>query len=163
MLRTVAALATAAWLFVTPGEMSAQSTTTTYETAVTFTLPVNLTQLSPDLERVRFICMIQPGQVLIYPPALTQAMGTTTSTTIASWPNRDDLPVVSGKAVGTMRIVYPLATEWFVNPIGQTANYSCGLVGYSTSLQRWEVFSATSPIPAFKLDPVPMFHGTFVW
>ncbi len=82
---------------------------------------------------------------------------------MTSWPNRDDLPVVSGKVVGTMRIVYALATEWFVNPIGQSANYSCGLVGYSTSLQRWDVFSATSTIPAFKLNPEPVFTGTFVW
>ena len=160
MLRRMAAVAAAAVVFVTPGEMSAQTTTTTYETAVTFTLPVNLTQLSPDLERVRFLCIIQPGQTLIYPPAVSQAMATSM---LLSWPNRDELPVVSGKVVGTMRIVYPLATEWFVNPIGQSATYSCGLLGYSTSLQRWEMFSATSPIPAFKLNPEPMFNGTFVW
>ena len=49
------------------------------------------------------------------------------------------------------------------NPIGQTAEYSCGLMGYSKSLQRWDLLDSASTVPVFNVKPTPQVQGTFVW
>lgn len=142
-------------------QFSTQTATTTMETAITFTMPVNLTQLSPDLERVRFICIINPGQELGYPSTISQPMQ---QGDVSKWPFYAEMWVVGGKVVGTMQIIYPLATEWFNSPIGKTASYTCALVGFSRTLQKWDTFSETSTVPAFQLKPTPAaMQGTFVW
>lgn len=161
MVRRITAMAATA-LCAIPALLSAQIAVqnSTMETAITFTVPVNLTQLSPDLERVRLLCMINPSQELAYPQAFMQPLSQDPS----QWPFKDELWVVSGKVVATMRIIYPLATEWFNNPIGKTASYTCAITGFSRSLQRWDAFDENSTVPAFRLKPTPpAINGTFVW
>jgi hypothetical protein len=138
----------------TPG--SAQ----TAATAVTFTVSLNLTQLPPDLERVRLICFIKPSAVLLYPAGMGQALTPTSET----FPYKSELWVAAGQVVGTMSVVYPIFAEWLKDPIGKTADYECWLQGFSTSLKRWDFFSESPSAPVFLLKPAPpLQQGTFVW
>lgn len=131
-------------------------------TAVTFTVSVNLTQLSPDLERVRVICYIKPSAVLVYP----SIMSTTLQPNAEQFPYRSEMWVAAGQVVGTMSVVIPIPAEWLKEPIGKTAEYECWLQGFSTSLKQWGFFSDPPSAPAFLLKPAPaptLLHGTFVW
>lgn len=123
-------------------------------TSVTFTLPVNLTQLSSDLERVRLRCMVG-GEGMAWPSSYMSSE--------ASVP-RDEVPVLGGQLVTTMKIMVPIPVEFFKDPIGKTAEYQCGIDGFSKSLQRWDFFSETPTAPAFLLKPAPpVIQGTFTW
>jgi hypothetical protein len=150
--------AAAVWVCGLPGSGAAQS----FDRAVTFTMPVQLTLLSPDVDRVGLVCVIIPSQVLQYPDDLTRIL-TSTRAVSESWPFRDELPVVAGQAAGTLDVVHRLATEWFRDPIGKNADYTCSLVGYSKSLQRWDAFSETPTEPVFLLNPTPRIRGVFTW
>ena len=138
-----------------PGAAAAQTATATltFETAVTFLLPVNLTQLSPDLEKVRLSCN------LLWNSALTKP------SLPATWPRAEDFAmVVSGQVITTMKVEFVIGSGWLTDPIGKQADYQCVLEGYSTTLQRWGFFSDTAPEPAFRLKPAPgPINGTFIW
>lgn len=105
--------------------------------------------------------MVYPSEVVAYP-----FPGGPSQVSYATWPwplSKDELPVVSGQVVGTMRVVVPFASEWFTNPIGQSARYDCVLWGLSRSLGKWDLLSETSTVPAFLVKPLPRMGGTFVW
>jgi len=138
----------------TPGSAQAAGT------AVTFTVSLNLTQLPPDLERVRLVCLIQPSAVLVYPAILGQGLTLTSE----AYPWKSELWVAAGQVVGTMSVVYPIPAEWLKDPIGKTAEYQCMLLGFSASLKRWDFFSDSPSAPVFLLKPAPgIQQGTFVW
>ena len=132
-------------------------TTSPPVTAFTFTMQVNLTQLSTDLEKVGLMCAINPSTVFKMPaPSTMQGMIEVMA--------KDYLPVVAGQVVGTLRAVFPIPAEWLVNPIGQPGDYTCMLLGLSRSEQKWGAFSETSTIPALLLKPAPQqITGTFKW
>lgn len=136
-----------------PGALSAQ-TTPYVETSVTFLVPVNLTQLSPDLEKVRLLCNLTSSVLNMSAP----------------WGNgtvpipMDEVPVTSGQVVTTLRIVIPILDYWLQDPIGKQADYQCGLQGYSKSLQRWDQFTDHATDAVFRLTPTPpILQGSFVW
>lgn len=137
-------------------EAAAQTVTT-----ITFTVPVHLTQLSPDLARVRMACAILPSSVLVYSPDENWKITTFDFDALP----KDELPVASGQLVATLRVVYPIdAGRLKPSAIGQPAQYECRLQGFSTSLQAWDAFSATPKAPAFLLNPAPApVKGTFFW
>jgi len=147
----------------------ASGLTITYGTAITFTVQVNLTQLSADLGKVGFTCFIQPSAVLVYPSTLTSQFSgfSTGGFPYATWPfPKDELPVMSGQVVGTLRVVYPLALEWFNNPIGKNADYQCFLVGLVISVGQWGFLDPNSTVPALRVNPgtaASSLAGTFVW
>ena len=123
------------------------------ETSITFVVPVNLTQLSPDLEWVKFICLLTS--------AVLNPVGFFGGTVPIP---QDSVPVASGQVVTTMRIVFPILNYWLQDPVGKQADYQCGLQGYSKLLKRWDFFSDTAPDPVFRLNPVPpVMQGSFVW
>lgn len=164
MLRTIAGLSAATLLIGMSGSAAAQTTGYVAATAVTFTMPVNLTKVSPDLERVALLCAVMPSEVLVLPTGLLGS--TVLGPTPAGYPFRDELPVVAGQVVGTLSVVFPLAAEWFKEPIGKNASYGCQLAGYSRSLQRWGPFTEDPAAGAFYLKPAPTssgLTGTFVW
>lgn len=159
MLKRIVGAVATAWMIGTPTPAASQ----TIATAITFTLPLNLTQLSSDLEKVRFICAIGESSVFKYPPLLLQS---TSSGNFDNWFAKQDLPVVAGQLVATMSVVHPIAPEWFVgNPSGQTADYTCFLMGFSRSRQTWGAFSETTTDPTYLLKPAPQgpMQGTFKW
>ena len=173
MLRKTVGVAVAACAFGLPRPVAGQVNvgggtipTITFQTAITFTLQVNLTQLSPDLAKVGFTCLIMPGETLAYPSYLSFGGALFGGGfPFASWPfPKDELPVMSGQVQGTLRVVYPLAAEWFNNPIGKTADYQCMLLGYVTSVAGWGVLSEDSKVPALLVRvPTGSLAGSFFW
>lgn len=136
-----------------PGALAAQ--TTTIETSVTFLVPVNLTQLSSDLERVRALCVVMPSAVLTPQPLPYNAPSPILMT---------EALVVSGQMITTLRTEFPILSGWLQNAIGQQATYQCELQGYSKSLDRWSPFSETAQDAVFRLKPTPAtLQGSFVW
>ena len=135
-----------------PGALAAQ--TMTIETSVTFLVPVNLTQLSPDLEKVRAVCGVLPSAVM-------------TPTLPANAPLpvlMTEAPVVSGQVITTLRSEFLVYSGWLQNAVGQGATYVCDLQGFSKSLQRWDNFSDTAQDAVFRLTPTPpTLQGSFVW
>ena len=144
---TVMALA-----FCAPGSLAAQ--TFTIETSVTFLLPVNLTQLSPDIEKIKLLCLItSPAMTPTgLPPNVPFPM-------IAS-----EAVVSSGQVNTTLRTELPIFSGWLVDAVGKQAAYQCALQGYKKSAQQWNFFDEASPDPVFRVKPTPPgLQGSFVW
>ena len=127
-------------------------------TVITFNIQLNMTNLSPDLERVRLSCIIQSA-------AYTLAMPTLNTSSEATGLPGVDLYVVQGKAVGALSLQVPILAAYLTpDAVGKQANYLCMLIGYSTSLQRWNVLNEQQTNPAFRVSPAaPPMSGTFVW
>ena len=128
--------------------------TPTLETSVTFMVPVNLTGLSPDLEKIRVNCTILPDTVL--------------NTYYTSRPA--GIPISQVEAVVTGgQVLTTLSVEYYVvsvppTAIGKESYYTCSIQGYSKSLQRWGFFSDTATDAVFRLTPTPMpINGKIVW
>ena len=145
------------FLVYLPASAGAQTIATT----VTFTMPVSLTQLSPDLSRVRMACAIMPNAVLINDRNLNLAISNFDFDVLP----RDDLPVASGQLVATLRVVYPIDAGWLKGDPSRTiSQYECRLQGFSAASQAWDVFSTTPKAPAFLLNPAPTpVKGTINW
>lgn len=126
--------------------------TATVATTITFVVPVNLTQLSPDLEKVRVACVIQPSSALVWPTSQTGPAPTL----------EEAMDVKSGQVVTAFRIIMPILSSWLQDPIGKRADYSCALEGYSKG--RWDRFSETASDSAWRLTPTPQsIYGSFTW
>jgi hypothetical protein len=134
----------------TPGALAAQ--TPTVATTVTFVVPVDLTQLSPDLQKVRLACAVSS-------PALVVPSGFGPAPTA-----EDEIAVQSGQVVTTLRVVIPILSSWLQDPVGKRADYGCHLEGLSKSNPQWNVFADNAADPAFRLKPTPAnLFGSFVW
>jgi hypothetical protein len=143
------AMITALALFAPP---FAAAQTTTVETTVTFLVPVALTQLSPDIERVRVACGIisdalNPTLPSGSPPPIIMA----------------EALVISGQVNTTLRSEFLILSGWLQDAIGKPATYQCTLQGYKKSTQQWNFFDEASPDPVFRLKPTPNLQGSFVW
>jgi len=137
MLRTTLVLA----VLAAPHSLAAQ-------TMITFEVPVNLTQLAPEITKVRVNCVIRSAAIVS--PTAGMAAGV------------DELPVLGGKLVTTMRVVIGFLAGSLQAPTGQSAQYQCDLLGISAT--GMTSFSETSPSPVFQLKPTPpSLTGTFVW
>ncbi len=123
---------------------------------VTFTMPVNLTQLSPDIGKVEVNCNIFSSAIPIHAGTLGGLQG------VPGYSGHQDIVVSGGKAVATATVVVPIPS--LINAVGQTATYSCTLKGFSTSLQQWGAFDASTHANAWHLTPPPAdLTGSFVW
>ena len=138
--------------FCAPRAVAAQ--TLTIETSVTFLMPVNLTRLSPDLEKVRALCAVMPSAVM------TPSMPMNAPPPILM----TEAPVASGQVITTLRTEFLILSGWLQNAVGQQATYQCELQGYSKALARWSPFSDNAPDAVFRLTPTPpSLQGNFVW
>jgi hypothetical protein len=118
------------------------------QTTVTFEVPVNLTQLAPEIIRIRVFCEIKSAAIVAPNAGMESAT--------------DELPVLGGKLVTTMRVVISFPAGTLQAPTGQTAQYQCELRGITASGMGG--FSETTNIVAFQLKPTPApITGTFVW
>ena len=162
MLPRIAGVATAALLLSTSNPLAAQFGSLPpgiLVTAVTFTVPLNLTQLPPDLERVKVTCGVGgegtgiSGNPLFTLPPLSSEQ----------YPFKQELFVTAGQVVATASIQVVVFMDGQNPPTGKTAQYGCSVVGYSKSLNRWEEFSETPSSPVFMLKPAPAIQGTFIW
>jgi len=158
MTRPIDAATLTACLLLAPAPLLAQTT----NSDVTFKVPLNLTNVAADIGKVRVLCVITSD-------ALTTAIGPIPP--LSSVPannasaNQQEWPVTSGQVATTATVVVPVpATGLVADAVGKTANYACFLGGFSTSLQRWDVFDAAHTVPEFRLTPSPpLLQGSFTW
>lgn len=163
MKRTTMSIAMFAASLAAPTYADGQTTSliptgSSVATVITFEMQLNLTNLSPDLQRVRLGCMIQSPSYSWTPPAAGSFDA------ITQFPGAE-LYVVQGKAAGTLSVPVPIATAYLApDALGKQASYMCFLVGYSTSLQRWDALSENQTNATFRLNAAPPnLMGSFVW
>jgi hypothetical protein len=135
---------------------------------ITFTVPVNLTQLSSGVSKVRVSCAIISEAITVNRQPLNKG-ATTEAGTISA---QQELPVAGGEVHATATLVVSTAGV-LDNPLGKPATYSCGLDGFSVAQQRFVPFNYALPIegtePALRLtvpgsQPAPLrLGGTFTW
>src|SRR4026209_1409717 len=145
--RTIGILA-AALVLSTPGSAAAQ-------TVITFDVPVNLTQVPPDIEKVGVACIVMGEGITS--AAMSQLGGLSNPTMIfapqvpSSGPTwvKLEWPVMAAQVVVPLKLSLAIAAEYLDNLLGKTANYGCLMAGYSKSLQKWDMFDAAHTVPAF--------------
>ena len=129
---------------------------------VTFEVPLNLTRLWGEITKVAVWCKISSDALV----------GTRNKQLQAQL----ELPVSAGQLTTTARVVVPVPSTAFTDPTmamtgsptGKPASYVCKLSGFSalpaTNGGGWNVFTAESTNPAFRLTPTPSaISGSFVW
>ena len=110
-------------LLAAPASMGAQASI-----EITVKVPLNLTQLSPDLQKVRVSCTIQTGAIPGGAASQTQ-----------------DLPVSGGQVVTTAILVFPLTNLDLSTTWGRNARAVCSIQGYSTAT-GWRGFSGPNAL-----------------
>ena len=147
-----------ACLLVSPAVGGAQSNSGD----VTFSVPINLTLLQPDVEKVKVECFIFSDAITVNRQPQKTGSG------IAYGPGQvsgvQEIPVSAGRAVATANVVVVVAAN-LQDPIGKQAQYNCMLRGFSRSQQTWKVFQTTyESNTAFHLTPpAENLRGTFTW
>lgn len=137
--RTLAAIST------TLLAMSGHATTPAGD--ITFTVPLNLTGLSPDISKVKVNCRIQEFDSRVIADA------------------NSETAVSGGAVVSTLSVTFQASNSGFSYTNRTRANqYSCWLVGFFEPQQIWDEFEPNHPIPAFRLEPRPIpINGNFIW
>ena len=139
------------------------STPAQAQTTVSFEVPINLTQVSGDIEKVGVSCLVA-GDGVVYPAGYVAGNPFNTNETVGPNWAKQELKVMGGQVVVTLRLNVQIPAEWLDNPIGRPGQYVCSIMGFSTSLNRWGQFKADSPVPAFRLSPTPQdIWKSFVW
>ncbi len=111
---------------------------------VTFRVPLNLTQLSPDISRVRVHCRLQEFA--------SRAISDVSS----------EIGVSGGEVVTTLSLIFQPSNSGFSGRIGNRVDYSCWLVGFFEPQEEWDEFDPNHQIPAFRLEPRPIpINGQF--
>ena len=111
------------FLFLTVVLLAAPASTAAQASIeITVKVPLNLTQLSPDLQKVRVSCTIQTGAIPGGGASQTQ-----------------ELPVSGGQVVTTATLVFPLTNLDLSTTWGRNARVVCGIQGYSTATS-WHSF-----------------------
>lgn len=118
------------------------------QTMVTFEVPVKLTQLAPEILKVSMYCEIKSQAIVAPNPGQVSAI--------------DEVPVVAGQVVTTMRVVITFDANALQAPVGKTASYTCYLRGRTaTGLGGFDE-NSTNPIWVLKPQPATV-QGTFIW
>jgi len=132
------------------------------QTFVSFDVPLNLTQVSPDIEKVRITCQFggSDGLVIVDKYLYTEA----DKFAAGLW-RQQEFPVMAGQVVINARMVFPIGADLLpANPVGKEVKYDCVLMGFSKSLKVWNSFNETHAVAAFRLKPTPeQIIGSFVW
>ena len=113
---------------------------------VTFVMPLNLSDLSPEIYAVQVNCRIRSDAI----PG-------------GDYGTSDGFPVVNRRVATTATLRVRLSA--LNNPAGKTATYVCTLLGRREPIEaEWRLFSANASDPAFRLTPTPdPIIGTFNW
>jgi hypothetical protein len=114
---------------------------------VTFTVPLNLTQLSPFVEKIAVVCRLGVDNFKI-------AFG-----------NRIEIPVTAGQVVKPASVLVSVPSDQF-KP-GQSIDYDCSLsafVAESAKYEGWYPFGTSTPQGSLKVSPIPSpLTGSFMW
>ena len=148
-----------ACLLVSPAAGGAQ----TNSGDVTFSVPVNLTQLQPDVEKVQVECFVFSDAITVNRQLQKTGSGMTYGPGQVS--GDQEIPVSAGRVVATATVVVVVAAN-LQDPVGKQAQYTCLLRGFSRSQQTWKPFQTNifEPNTAFHLTPpTDALRGTFTW
>lgn len=123
---------------------------------VTFEVPLSLTRLPSQIQKVRLLCSIASSALQPGSDGLRRRYG------------EIEIPVSQGGVAQTVQVVMTLTDQDLGNnPSGQPASYTCELAGFSTTVARgWATFhGSTQNDPLFFLAPAPpsSLTGSFVW
>ena len=130
---------------------------------IMLTVPVNLTQLSNGVGKVRVSCEIHSDAITVNRQPTKGSPGSGPGILSKS----EEVPISGGQVKATATVV--VSTVGVLDdPIGKSAAYICALEGFSNAQQRWVPFNYASPItytePAFRLTPNPGSQsGMFTW
>lgn len=149
-IRTLAPLV-AMWMLGVPNVGSAQ------QSDVTFKVPLNLTNLSPDIVQVRVTCNLsayfnefkgtKPGSASFY-----KASG----------------QIDGGRLTATATIVIPVSTlkdpAGLMSPAPKTANWDCSLQAFTATGPVWGQFGETPSSQMYRMSPpLTRLSGSFLW
>jgi hypothetical protein len=133
---------------------------------LSFTVPLNITNLMADITRVRVACSVTSQAITVGRFVVKNVLQP------GSVANSVELPVSGGQVLTTVTVTVSVAGV-LEDPAGKVAAYSCGLVGYSNALREWRPFnhcssSATGNLCTevqLRLTPsqFPNNSGTFTW
>lgn len=139
---------TAACLLGMPSAGAAQSSD------VTFQVPLNVTKLSSDITKVAVYCEVT-----------SEALPKLSGQQVGRAQKQLEFSPTAGQVVTTAAVVVPIPSlNTSASPTATNASYKCMLSGFSQALQRWDVFTATHSVAAFRLSPTPPdITGTFTW
>lgn len=136
-------------VIVIPAVGGAQTVSTVASAEVTLTAPVDLSQLSPDITKVKVECVIQSDAI-------------TNGNQFKEVSQLVEHPVSGGAVKTTASVVFSLTN--LDNPAGKTAKASCMLWGWSQPAQRWAQFHPAQTDKAFQTNvTVASSNTTFVW
>jgi hypothetical protein len=136
------------WCLAWPGSAAAQSSD------VTLTVPLNLTQVSSQIDKILVSCEISSSAIMLQRSKNTGR--------VVKWV---EIPNVDGRVVTTVTVVLSLPFGSLADDArGQNANYVCYLAGYPRGESNPRSFSETDPNPALRLSPTPSaIFGSFTW
>jgi hypothetical protein len=129
---------------------------------IVFTVPLNLTQLSPDITKVHVQCLVE-NEPFQGAPTVTGAPGV-----LASAPGvhsvlstSADVDVAPDRRVITTTSVYvPIGAVI----VGNRSRYECTLRGFFASSQTWRSLRSAALQPPFRLSPDPApITGSITW
>lgn len=133
---------------------------------VTFEVPINLTQLAPDITKVDVTCSITSEAIIAAARqgANKQLAGHTV------------FDVSNGQVVKpAATVVVAVPAERLAKPENVTFNWECRLTAYSVGARPpppasryaagWDTFADRHPKASFVLSPAPpaVLSGSFVW
>ena len=150
--RFVLPVLVAAWL-ATPALVSAQ----TVSAEVKLNFPVNLTQLGPDVQKVKVTCAIISDAIT------AGTSGVLSSASGGRWVEQSAEFPATGGLVSTNAIL-TFSLTGLDNPVGKNASISCILVGWSVAEQKWNFFNTAATNVSFRTTTnVPTLQSSFVW
>jgi hypothetical protein len=115
---------------------------------LTFTVPINLTQLLPDVTKVRASCSVESVAITVNRP---QGKGGPHAGMVFN--RSQELPAANGQVVATATVVVSVAGV-LEDPVGKPAGYICSIEGYSNSQQMWRVFNSCNANGSYECTPV---------
>ena len=143
---------------MSPSRLSAQ-------TMITFEWPVNLTKLSPEVQKVRMSCLLLSAALVPGSPGLPSTtdrfpgLGSVTPPPVIG---TDELPVVGGQVVSTFRVVFVFPAGTLNQPVGTPARYYCELLAVNGA--NVSAFVDTPGVWNSLKPPVPSaMAAQFVW
>lgn len=122
------------------------------QTMITLEVPVNVTKLAPEVQKIRVMCNLNSEAIV---PATAGGVPSVTAL--------DEVPVVGGQVVSTLRVVFTFPAGSLKEPIGKSARYECSLGGVTPNGTGGFSDQIASTLPLYMKPPPPVIAGNFVW
>jgi hypothetical protein len=146
---------------ITALAVPASSTAQAVSADVTLKFPLNLTQLPPDVSKVRVECVISSAAITDAEPGLA---GTSFAPGTPRYVRKtQEFPVSGGQVVTAVTLLFSFTA--LNDPVGKTADIICQLWGWTISVQSWNALGETSAVPALRTIRASeqAITSSFVW